>query len=67
VALDNPVKAMQDELKSLNTSLGKTLINLFTLYAKLRAVTILRKEGALNLTLKPEEMSKPVTDKVSLL
>lgn len=63
VALDDPIKVMQDEFRPLNSSLGKTLINLLPLYTKLKTVTLLRKEGTLNLTLKPEDMAKPVVDK----
>jgi len=63
VALDNPIKAMQDDFRPLNTSLGKTLVNLMPLYAKIKTVVLLRKEGTLSVTLKPEEMSKPITDK----
>ncbi len=64
VFFDNPIKAMQEEFKSLSASLGKTLVNLVMLYNKLRTVQILRKEGALNITLKPEDMAKPIIDKV---
>ncbi len=34
------------------------------LYTKLRTINLLRKEGALNITLKPEDMARPVADKV---
>eukprot|EP01114_Cavostelium_apophysatum_P008095 TRINITY_DN2037_c0_g1_i3.p1 TRINITY_DN2037_c0_g1~~TRINITY_DN2037_c0_g1_i3.p1 ORF type:complete len:968 (+),score=390.05 TRINITY_DN2037_c0_g1_i3:690-3593(+) len=54
---------MQDEFKPLNTSLGKTLVTLLPLYMKIRTITILRKEGAINIALKPEDMPKPVSDK----
>jgi hypothetical protein len=66
VAFDSPIKAMQEEFKSLSASLGKTLVNLMPLYTKLRTVPMLRKEGAINITLKPEDMAKPIIDKVNI-
>jgi hypothetical protein len=56
---------MQDEFKTLTSSLGKTLVNLLPIYSKLRTVPTLRKEGAINIGLKPEEMTKPIVDKVT--
>eukprot|EP01119_Soliformovum_irregulare_P005153 TRINITY_DN1660_c0_g1_i1.p1 TRINITY_DN1660_c0_g1~~TRINITY_DN1660_c0_g1_i1.p1 ORF type:complete len:1147 (-),score=374.72 TRINITY_DN1660_c0_g1_i1:168-3608(-) len=63
VACDNPVKIMQDELRTLTPTMTNTLISFFPLYSKMRTVAVLRKEGALSITLKPEEMTRPVTDK----
>lgn len=59
----DPIKAMQDEFKSLSSSMGKTLVNLMAMYTKLRTVNMLRKEGSLNIFLKPEEMCRPIVDK----
>lgn len=63
MSCDNVVRAMQDELRAIGTPLGNTLVNLMPLYAKIRTVTLLRKEGSLNITLKPEEMGRPTIDK----
>ena len=54
---------MQEEFKSLSASLGKTLVNLMPLYTKLKQVQQLRKEGALNITIVPADITKPITDK----
>ncbi len=55
---------MQEECKnSFGVSLSKTLSNLIMLFTKLRTLPVLRKEGALNITLKPEELLKPIVDK----
>lgn len=55
---------MQDELKTLASSLGKTLSGLIFLYSKGRSIQMLRKESTINITLKPEDMSKPTSGKV---
>lgn len=58
---------MQDELKTLASSLGKTLSGLIFLYSKGRSIQMLRKESTINITLKPEDMSKPTSGKVKFL
>lgn len=63
IAFENPIKAMQEELKGISTPLGKTLIGFFLAYSKARNIPILRKEGVLNITLKPEDIGKPIIDK----
>jgi len=62
-AFADPIRAMQEEFKTLTTSLGRTLTNVMQLYTKIRTIPVMRKDGALNITLKPEEMAKPITDK----
>lgn len=64
VAYENPIKTMQEDFKSINNAVGKALLNIFPVYSKLRTVTMMRKEGALNITLKPEDMAKPIREKV---
>lgn len=64
IMFDNPIKAMQDEFKPLSNFIGKILNNLTFIYSKIRTIPSLRKEGVLNITLKPEDMNKPITDKV---
>jgi hypothetical protein len=76
---DQPIKLLQEEFKgSVGTSMGKILTNLIGVYSKLRTIPLIRfsllfffffskfirKEGLLSISLKPEEMAKPVTDKV---
>jgi len=63
IAFEQPMKAMQEEFRPMTQCLGKTVANLMQIYMKLRTVSQLRKEGTLSLTLKPEEMAKPITDK----
>lgn len=46
--------------------MGKALLSLMMPYMKARSINALRKEGALNITLKPEEMLKPVMDQSRL-
>ncbi len=42
--------------------MSKVLLTLMMPYMKTRTINTLRKEGALNLTLKPEDMTKPAMD-----
>ena len=60
----DPIKAMQEEFKSQAPNFGKTMINIILPYTRARNVQTLRSEGTLNITTKPEDMAKPVTDKV---
>eukprot|EP01132_Coremiostelium_polycephalum_P004043 gene4043-5061_t len=59
---DNPVKKIQEEFRVLNDSIGQVLMSLEPTYAKRRVITQLRKDGALNLILKPEDIARPVQD-----
>ncbi|KYQ89693.1 component of SCAR regulatory complex [Tieghemostelium lacteum] len=59
---DAPVKKIQEEFRVLNDSIGKVLMSLEPTYQKRRIITLLRKDGALNLTLKPEDIARPVQD-----
>jgi hypothetical protein len=64
VQYESPIKTMQDEFRTVNNAIGKALLNIYPTYAKLRTVTMMRKDSALNITLKPEDMAKPLTEKV---
>lgn len=46
--------------------MGKALLSLVMPYMKSRTINSLRKEGALNITLKPEEMTKPAMDQARI-
>ena len=63
-SFESPIKVMQEEFKSLSASLGKTLVNFVPLFSRLKQIQQLRKEGAFNIAVKPEDMAKPITDKV---
>ncbi|EFA80340.1 component of SCAR regulatory complex [Heterostelium album PN500] len=59
---DLPVKKLQDEFRVLNDSIGHVLMSLEPTYAKRKLITQLRRDGALNLILKPEDIARPVQD-----
>ena len=46
--------------------MGKVLISLMMPYMKTRSISTLRKEGALNITLKPEDLAKPAMDQARI-
>lgn len=50
----------------INDAMGKVLVSLVMPYMKTRSINTLRKEGALNITLKPEDMSKPAMDQARI-
>jgi hypothetical protein len=60
-----PFKYMQEELKNHAGHFGKNIVNVIMPLTRIRNVPTLRSEGTLNITSKPEEMPKPITDKVS--
>ncbi|KAF2077623.1 hypothetical protein CYY_001086 [Polysphondylium violaceum] len=59
---ENPVKKIQEEFRVLNDTIGTALSSFESTYAKRRVITQLRKDGALNLILKPEDIARPVQD-----
>ncbi|GAM26866.1 hypothetical protein SAMD00019534_100410 [Acytostelium subglobosum LB1] len=59
---DTPVKRIQDEFRVLNDTIGTVLASLEPTYAKRRFITQLRRDGALNLILKPEDIARPIQD-----
>ncbi|GAM28510.1 hypothetical protein SAMD00019534_116860 [Acytostelium subglobosum LB1] len=59
---DLPVKRIQDDLKGLNDAIGHTLLSVEATYSKRRLITQLRRDGALNLILKPEDIARPIQD-----
>jgi hypothetical protein len=50
----------------INDSMGKVLMSLMMPYMKTRSINTLRKEGALNITLKPEDLAKPTMDQARI-
>lgn len=63
---DSPFRKIQDEFKVINDAMGKVLVSLMMPYMKIRFINTLRKEGALNITLKPEELVKPAMDQARI-
>eukprot|EP01133_Synstelium_polycarpum_P006513 gene6513-7543_t len=59
---DAPVKRVQDEYRVLNDAIGQVLMSLEPTYVKRRFITQLRRDGALNLILKPEDIARPIQD-----
>ncbi|EGC34074.1 component of scar regulatory complex [Dictyostelium purpureum] len=59
---ENPIKKIQEEFRAINDSIGQALFSFESTYAKRRVITQLRKDGALNLILKPEDIARPVQD-----
>lgn len=62
-AFQDPAKAMQEELKAVAPNFGKSIVNVVLPYSRMRNIPTLRSEGTLNITSKPEDLPKPVTDK----
>eukprot|EP01117_Protostelium_nocturnum_P003960 TRINITY_DN15235_c0_g1_i1.p1 TRINITY_DN15235_c0_g1~~TRINITY_DN15235_c0_g1_i1.p1 ORF type:complete len:1144 (-),score=340.06 TRINITY_DN15235_c0_g1_i1:56-3487(-) len=60
----DPLKMMQEETKGIQQASSKALLNLFKTYAQIRTVSALRDSGAFNFIQKPEDVPKPVIDKV---
>eukprot|EP00026_Physarum_polycephalum_P000270 Phypoly_transcript_00270.p1 GENE.Phypoly_transcript_00270~~Phypoly_transcript_00270.p1 ORF type:complete len:988 (-),score=126.97 Phypoly_transcript_00270:2585-5365(-) len=63
---DSPFRKIQDEFRVINDSMGKVLLSLMMPYMKTRSINTLRKEGALNITLKPEDLAKPAMDQARI-
>jgi len=61
-----PFRKLQDEFRAINDAMGKALVPLLMPYMKCRTINSLRKEGALSLILKPEELTRPVQDQARL-
>lgn len=61
-----PFSKIQEEFRVINDAMGKVLVSLVMPYMKTRSINTLRKEGALNITLKPEDMSKPAMDQARI-
>ncbi|KAK5577165.1 hypothetical protein RB653_002103 [Dictyostelium firmibasis] len=59
---EQPIKKIQEEFRVLNDAIGNALSSFELNYAKRRVITQLRKDGALNLILKPEDIARPVQD-----
>jgi NCK-associated protein 1 len=62
IETETPFRKLQDEFRVINDAMGKALMPFMMSYMKCRTINILRKEGAINLTLKPEEITRPIQD-----
>ncbi|EGG24359.1 component of SCAR regulatory complex [Cavenderia fasciculata] len=59
---DAPIKKLQDEFRAINDTIGHILASVAESYAKRKFITQLRRDGALNLILKPEDIARPIQD-----
>eukprot|EP01112_Ceratiomyxa_fruticulosa_P019008 TRINITY_DN6153_c0_g1_i1.p1 TRINITY_DN6153_c0_g1~~TRINITY_DN6153_c0_g1_i1.p1 ORF type:complete len:1157 (-),score=241.56 TRINITY_DN6153_c0_g1_i1:17-3487(-) len=62
ILYENPIRQIQEDFRAINDPMGKALMSTMMSYMKSRTITALRKDGALNLTLKPEELGRPAQD-----
>jgi NCK-associated protein 1 len=61
-----PLGNLAKEFQGVADKLGRSLQNHLLMFSRARTVATLRKEGTLNLTLKPEDCTKPVIDQFLL-